>query len=103
MGLYEAMRHDEVAGHGTANFLEYVFPRATDIPPLETIMIENPSDSAPFGARVVGEPPLVPGAAAIANAIFDACGVRILELPAKPESIWKEMQQLRTYAVESKR
>ncbi len=93
MGLYEAMRYDEVAGHATANFLEYVFPRASDIPPLETIMVENPSDSAPFGARVVGEPPLVPGAAAISNAIFDAVGVRILELPARPETIWREMSK----------
>jgi CO/xanthine dehydrogenase Mo-binding subunit len=96
MGLYEAMRHDEVGGHATANFLEYAFPRAMDIPPLETIMVENPSDSAPFGARVVGEPPLVPGAAALTNAIFDACGVRILELPAKPETIWREMRALKS-------
>ncbi len=95
MGLYEAMRHDQVGGHSTANFLEYAFPRATDIPPLETTMVQNPSDAAPFGARVVGEPPLVPGAAAICNAIFDAVGVRILELPAKPETIWREMKRLK--------
>jgi CO/xanthine dehydrogenase Mo-binding subunit len=92
MALFEALRFDESGGHLTANFLEYAFPRATDVPPLETVMVQTPSDAAPFGARVVGEPPLVPGAAAVANAVFDACGVRVRELPVRAEVLWAAMK-----------
>jgi CO/xanthine dehydrogenase Mo-binding subunit len=53
--------------------------------------VQTPSDAAPFGARVVGEPPLVPGAAAVANAVFDACGVRVRELPVRAEVLWRAM------------
>ena len=50
-------------------------------------MVGVPSDSGPFGAKGVGEPPVIPGAAAIANAIADAVGVRITDLPITPQRI----------------
>ena len=54
---------------------------------VETIIVEVPSPAGPFGARGVGEPPIVPAPAAIANAVFDATGARITELPITPERI----------------
>jgi CO/xanthine dehydrogenase Mo-binding subunit len=92
MGLYEAMRYDDNGILNSANFLEYHFPRATDLPPFEAVILQEPSDSGPFGARIVGEPPIVAGGAAVANAIKAAVGIRVLELPIKPETLWKLMQ-----------
>src|SRR5262249_28955685 len=60
---------------------------AADLPKIETIIVEVPSPAGPFGARGVGEPPIVPAPAAIANAVFDATGARITELPITPERI----------------
>jgi CO/xanthine dehydrogenase Mo-binding subunit len=92
MGLYEAMRFDESGNLASANFLEYHFPRASDLPPFEAVIVQEPSDSGPFGARIVGEPPIIAGGAALANAIRDAVGVRVLELPVRPETLWRLMQ-----------
>jgi CO/xanthine dehydrogenase Mo-binding subunit len=92
MGLYESMRYDDNGILNSANFLEYHFPRATDLPSFEAVILEEPSESGPFGARIVGEPPIIAGSAALANAIRAAVGVRVLELPVKPETLWKLMQ-----------
>ncbi len=89
-GLFEAMRYEN-GQNLSSNYMEYHFPRAQDIPNIETMIVEKPSESGPFGARVVGEPPIIPGGAAIANAIFDAVGVRVTELPVKPETLWKQI------------
>lgn len=75
------------------NFMTYAFPRFSDIPPLEAVLVERPSETGPFGARIVGEPPITAGAAAVANAIRDAVGVRVTELPVNPESLWRQMQK----------
>lgn len=91
IGLYEG----QVFADGqltNPNFMEYTFPRADDLPPLEAVLVEHPSEHGPFGARVVGEPPMTAGAAAIANAIYDAVGVRVTALPVKPEHLWKAIQ-----------
>jgi CO/xanthine dehydrogenase Mo-binding subunit len=60
---------------------------AADLPDLETIIVEVPSPSGPFGARGVGEPPIIPAPAATGNALHDALGVRLTELPLSPERI----------------
>ena len=91
MGLYEGM-HFSDGNLISSNFLDYAFPRAEDLPPIEAILVQEPSQSGPFGARIVGEPPITAGAAAVANAIRDAVGVRVTELPVKPETLWKLMQ-----------
>ncbi len=91
-GLYEGLRY-EGGSVTTANFLEYVFPRALDLPTLEAVMVERPSEHGPFGARIVGEPPITAGAAAIANAIRDAAGVRVTALPVTSEMVWTLMRQ----------
>lgn len=83
-GLLESMIYDEHGTLLTGTFADYPIPRAMDVPPMETVMVEVPSDSGPFGAKGVGEPPVIPGGAALANAIADATGVRITELPITP-------------------
>ena len=65
----------------------YLMPLAVDMPEIENILIEVPSDDGPFGARAVAEPPGFGPPAAIANAIYDAVGVRIKELPLSAEKV----------------
>jgi xanthine dehydrogenase molybdenum-binding subunit len=55
--------------------------------PIEVVLVETNDPSGPFGAKGIGEPGLVPTAPAISNAIYDAVGVRIHELPMKPEVV----------------
>ena len=69
------------------NFADYKMPTAIDLPPIETIIIEEPSPQHPYGVRGVGEPPHIPTAGAIANAIYQAIGVRLYSLPITPEKI----------------
>jgi CO/xanthine dehydrogenase Mo-binding subunit len=85
--LLERMTYDEHGSLVTGSFLDYALPRATDVPPIRTTLVEVPSERGPFGAKGVGEPPVVPVAAAIANAIADASGARIETLPIVPESV----------------
>ncbi len=87
-GLWEALRYDGNGVALAASFVDYALPTAPEVPPIETRIVEVPSPHGPFGARGVGEPPVVPGAAAIANAIRDATGVRITELPITAERLW---------------
>jgi xanthine dehydrogenase molybdenum-binding subunit len=73
------------------SLLDYRKLTAADLPNIETIIVEVPSPAGPFGARGVGEPPIVPAPAAMANAIYDATGVRITQLPLTPERIALEL------------
>jgi CO/xanthine dehydrogenase Mo-binding subunit len=68
-------------------FLDYRIPVASDLPMIDTIMVEVPNPRHPFGARGVGEVPLVPPMAAVANAIFDATGIRLRDLPMSPPKL----------------
>ncbi|MFN8525436.1 MAG: xanthine dehydrogenase family protein molybdopterin-binding subunit [Chloroflexota bacterium] len=85
--LYEAMAYDEAGTVQSASFLDYTLPSTDKIPSIQTEIVEVPSRSGPYGLRGVGEPPLIPVAAAIANAIRDATGVRLTELPMTAERI----------------
>jgi len=69
------------------NFLDYKIPTAKDVPPIQPVIVETDEKDGPFGAKGIGEPGLVPTAPAIANAIYDAIGVRIKDLPITPEKI----------------
>jgi CO/xanthine dehydrogenase Mo-binding subunit len=69
------------------SLLDYRMPTAADIPAVETVLVEVGSDAGPYGMRAVGEPPMIPVLAAIANAIHSATGVRIKELPMTPEVV----------------
>ena len=65
-------------------FLDYRVPVASDMPMIDTVMVEVPNPRHPFGARGVGEVPIVPPMAAVANAIAAATGVRLRDLPMSP-------------------
>ena len=69
------------------SLLDYRTLTAADLPSIETIIVEVPCPAGPFGARGVGEPPIVPAPAAIANAIRDATGARLTELPLTSERV----------------
>ena len=69
------------------SFSEYLIPTAMDMPRVESIILESRSGLGPFGAKGIGEPSLTPVAPAIANAVADAIGVRVTELPITPERV----------------
>jgi xanthine dehydrogenase molybdenum-binding subunit len=70
-------------------FLDYRIPTATDIPMIDTMIVEVPSSTGVYGLRHAGEPPMIPALAAIANAVHSATGVRFKELPMNPETVLK--------------
>lgn len=74
------------------SFATYLMPLAIDLPEIENILIKVPADDGPFGARAVAEPPGFGPPAAIANAIYDAVGVRIKELPLSAERVLAALQ-----------
>ena len=78
-----------------ASLLDYRMPTALDVPPIECVIIETPVPGVPYGARGVGEVPIVPPAAAIANAIARAVGVRIREMPMTPERVLRTLHSSR--------
>ena len=69
------------------NLRDYVIPSAGDLPPIESILVEDASPLGPFGAKGIGEQALIPTAPAILNAIYDATGVRIRQVPATPDCV----------------
>lgn len=89
--LFEKMVYDEHGQLLTANLMDYALPHSYDVPNIQTMLVEIPSDLGPFGAKGVGEPPVVPVGAAIANAIFDAVGVRVSQLPITPERLFSAL------------
>lgn len=85
-GLGHALMEEFFPGKGE-NLHDYLIPSAGDIPPIESILIEDPSPIGPFGAKGIGEQAVIPTAPAILNAIHDALGVRIRRVPATPDRI----------------
>lgn len=77
----------------TRNFSTYILPTALDVPEQEVIFVENLEEDGPFGAKGLGEPPNDPVAAVLANAIYDAVGVRLSELPMTPEKVLKALHE----------
>ena len=67
--------------------MDYALPRAEMVPPIETVLVEVPSEHGAYGANGIGEPPAIPGAATVANAIRDLTGSRMLNLPIRPETV----------------
>src|SRR5262245_31368948 len=91
IALTEALMFDDTGRLTNPSLLDYRKLTAADLPNIETIIVEVPSPSGPYGARGVGEPPIVPAPAAIANAIEDATGARLTHLPLTPERIALEL------------
>jgi xanthine dehydrogenase molybdenum-binding subunit len=82
-------------------FADYLIPVSTDVPDIQAIALEVGPGKGPFGARGIGEPPIAPPAAAIANALADAVGVRITDLPITPERVLEALRQAGAPAAES--
>jgi CO/xanthine dehydrogenase Mo-binding subunit len=91
-GLNEEYIYDDEGHLLNASFLDYRMPTCLDVPMIDTVMVEVPNPGHPYGVRGVGEVPIVPPAAALANAIYRAVGVRMNVLPMSPahvlEALW---------------
>jgi 4-hydroxybenzoyl-CoA reductase subunit alpha len=77
--------------HKHPSILEYKSPTFADMPPVTTYLIEDPDPQGPFGAKEVGQGPLLPIMPAVANAIFDAVGVRVDQVPIHPHMVLRAM------------
>jgi carbon-monoxide dehydrogenase large subunit len=95
MGLGMAMM-EEVAFDGghTLNptFLDYKIPTTVDAPPIDVIIVESGHDEGPYGAKGIGESALAPVPAALGNAVYDAVGVQLKELPIRAEKIYRALR-----------
>ncbi len=78
--------------HKFPSILDYKIPTTLDTPEIETILVESPDPEGPFGAKEAGQGPLNPVIPAIANAVFDAIGVRIDETPITPEKVLRALK-----------
>jgi 4-hydroxybenzoyl-CoA reductase subunit alpha len=102
MGLGEVMMEEQVFRrlprhlsnalvHRHPSILEYKSPTFADMPPVTTYLIEDPDPQGPFGAKEVGQGPLLPIMPAVANAIYDAVGVRVDQVPIHPHMVLRAM------------
>jgi CO/xanthine dehydrogenase Mo-binding subunit len=91
MALWEELLYDEAGQVRNPSLLDYRMPTAGDVPLIETIIVEAPGGDGPYGAKLVGEPSMVPAVAAVANAVTAAIGVRICALPLTPERVWRAL------------
>lgn len=85
--LLESMREDTM----TNSLSDYIIPTMLDTPAIKSTLVANPYPPGPYGAKCVGEPPLVGVAPAIADAVADACGVEVYRLPISPEYLMQQM------------
>ncbi|HVR10990.1 MAG TPA: molybdopterin cofactor-binding domain-containing protein, partial [Thermoanaerobaculia bacterium] len=103
MGLGEAMMEEQAFRrlprhlsaalvHKHPSLLEYKSPTFPDMPPVTTYLIEDPDPRGPFGAKEVGQGPLLPIMPAVANALYDALGVRIDQVPIHPHMVRKAIE-----------
>jgi CO/xanthine dehydrogenase Mo-binding subunit len=99
-GIGQAMFEEIAYDNGqliNPNLVDYVLPSLGDMPSvIDPIAVEIPHKNGPFGAKGIGESALIPVAPAIANAIYDAVGVRIKDLPIKAEKIYLGLEQMKS-------
>jgi CO/xanthine dehydrogenase Mo-binding subunit len=89
--LLEELVHDSHGQLTTGTFVDYAMPTASVVPPIDTEIVEVPVPEGPYGAKGVGEAPVVGVAGAVANAIAAATGARVWQLPMTPERVWRAM------------
>lgn len=97
-GIGWALMENHITQKGimqNATLLDYRIPTAADIPFIDTMIVEVGCEATPYGLRGVGEPPLVPTPAVMANAIHSATGVRLKKLPMDPEAVLQALQNQR--------
>jgi CO/xanthine dehydrogenase Mo-binding subunit len=98
-GLGYALMEEYVMNNGvpsTVSFADYLIPTAVDFPTTDVIVLESGTGVGPFGAKGIGEPALTPAAPAVANAVANALGVRITELPLTPKRVLAAIAASRT-------
>jgi 4-hydroxybenzoyl-CoA reductase alpha subunit len=96
MGLGEALMEEQVFRRGLhkiPSMLDYKSPTFLETPDIETMLIETNDPEGPYGAKEAGQGPLLPVPPAIANAVYDAVGVRIDETPITPEKVFKALRE----------
>lgn len=93
-GLGMALMEEYIPGR-TENLHDYLIPTSGDVPPIETILIEEPDEHGPYGAKGLGEHVLIPTAPAILNAIRHAAGIRITDIPATPPRVLAALKALK--------
>ncbi len=91
--LYEEVKFDDKGRVLNDDLAEYKIPRALDMPAIDPIIVESSEPNGPFGAKEVGEGAIMPAIPAILNAVYDAIGVRIFELPLKPERVYMAIKE----------
>jgi CO/xanthine dehydrogenase Mo-binding subunit len=91
--LFEQLDHDEDGRLLTGSFLDYAIPTAERVPEIDTLIVEVPAPDGPFGAKGIGEAPVVGAPAAIANAVAAATGTRPRELPMTPPRVWAAIRE----------
>ena len=91
--LYEEMRYDDDGQLLSGSWMDYAMPDAMQAAPIQTQILEIPSVSGPFGARGVGEPPVIPTVGAIANAVAHATGVRLTQTPMTAPRVLAALKQ----------
>lgn len=91
MALWEEVMYDEQGQILNPSLLDYHMPTAMDLPMVETILVEAPGGDGPYGAKGVGEPPIIPSVPAVANAVSAAIGTRTCDLPISPEHVWRAL------------
>jgi CO/xanthine dehydrogenase Mo-binding subunit len=79
----------------TLSFGDYKMPTVVDMPPLATVVLESDTGEGPYNIRGIGEAPCIPVAPAIANAVADAVGVRIRDLPITAVKVYRGLQDQR--------
>jgi CO/xanthine dehydrogenase Mo-binding subunit len=94
-GLNEEYAYNARGVMTNASFLDYRMPTCLDLPMIDTVLVEVPNPGHPYGVRGVGEVPIVPPPAALANAISRAAGVRLRQLPMSPGRVLKAMLEKR--------
>jgi 4-hydroxybenzoyl-CoA reductase subunit alpha len=91
--LFEEVKFDDQGRIINADLAEYKMPTALDMPPVNTIIVESNEPNGPFGAKEVGEGAIMPTIPAVLNAVYDAIGVRINELPLTCERVYFAMRR----------
>jgi CO/xanthine dehydrogenase Mo-binding subunit len=108
MGFAEALMEEQVVKRGTPegglhnapSLLDYRIPPSLDCPEFISLIVEASDPEGPYGAKEAGEGPLHPSLPAIANAIYDAVGVRIDRLPFTPDRVWRALREAREQAAQ---
>ena len=93
--IWEKVVFDENGKLLNGNFAEYRLPTALDMPHVESLVLDTFEPNGPWGAKEVGEGATTPTLGCVANAVYDAIGVRVAELPLTPEKIWRGLKEAR--------